>query len=265
MQEIIRKISKGTRFNQIYLKKNEGFGFEPGKTVIVMPVLEVIKKDSNLFEYNVKLNNIKKEIAKKIFENINESGHCENILITGSFLEEGFDFNDIDIIIIDSKGINEKNLKEKIEESIGIKAHLIFIEAEMLNKGIERDPLFRLMIGKYVSVKRIKLRRKININYKLLDAYLVKDHNLIDCFDILSIRERMKLLRDFIGIKLFSEGKNVSLESIKKEIEKMFGRETIEKLFYYGDISARQKFLKIYEKEFKMFQNKIIENAAKQK
>jgi len=43
-------------------------------------------------------------------------------------------------------------------------------------------------------------RKEREINYKLLDAYLLKSKNLIDGYDLFNIKQRKKLLRDFISI-----------------------------------------------------------------
>ena len=82
VKKLIKKISKGTRFNQIYLQKNEGVGFDPGKTMIITPLDDMITKETTIFEYNVKLGNLKKEIVRMIFEIIDNSGYCDNIIIT---------------------------------------------------------------------------------------------------------------------------------------------------------------------------------------
>jgi len=262
VRKIVKRISKGTRFNQIYLQKNEGLGFETGKNVIIMPLEEAIEEEPSIFEYNVKLESLKKEIIKEIFKCVNEEGDSDNIIITGSFLNKGFNFEDIDIVIVNPSKIDEYSLKYMIEERIGADTHLILIESESLNRGIRRDPLFRLMTERFVATKRTIFRKERDTNYKLLDIHLLRNKNLIEGYDLLNIRQRKKLLRDFVSIKLFSENKEVTIKSIEKETEKIFGKEIVERIFFHGD--KKQEFMKKLKDEFNRVEKRILYNAAKQ-
>jgi len=264
VQKLIKKISKGTRFNQIYLQKNEGIGFEPGKSVVISPLEDIIVKEPAIFEYNVKLESLKREIVKLVFKIVDSWGYYDNIIITGSFLDEGFNFEDIDIIIINPGNMEKEKLKNSIEENTGISPHLIFIDSESFNKGIKRDPLFRLMVDRYVSAKRAIFRKDREINYKLLDIYLLKNKNLIEGYDLFSIKQRKKLLRDFISIKLFSENKEVTIENIEKETNRLFGKDIIESLFYYGNNEEKHEFIAKLKKEFNKLEKYILKNASKQ-
>lgn len=262
-QILIKKISRGTRFNQVYLKKNEGLWFEPGRSVIISPLEGSIPADTQIFEYNTSLDSIKKEIARKIFRIIGSICSYSNILITGSFLETGFGFDDVDIIILDPGPVQEDRLKSMIGE-IGIKPHLMMMGRKSLDKGISRDPLFRMMAARYVSVRRILLKKEKSVDYRLLDIHLAKNRNLIDGYGLLSIGQRKKLLRDFISIKLFAENKEVTTKDIEKEAERLFGKQIIERLFYYADDEAKKKFLSVLKKEFNKLEGVLIGNAAKQ-
>ena len=242
----------------------EGIGFEAGKTVIITPLEDIITKELPIFEYNVKLNSLKREIVKTIYNIIDSAGYYSNIIITGSFLDKGFNFEDIDIIIINSKNMDKAKLKNSIKQSLGILPHLILIDSKSFNRGIKRDPLFRLMVDKCISVKRTIFKKEKEINYKLLDIYLLKAKNLIDGYDLLNIKQRKKLLRDFISIKLFAENKEVTVKSIEKETERLFGKDVIGKLFYYGDNEAKQKFIAKLTKAFNKLEAKILENGSKQ-
>lgn len=263
-QRLIKKISKGSRFNQIYLQKNEGFGFEPGKSVIITPLDDIIAKEPEIFEYNVKLGSLKREIVKLVFKIVDSCGHYDNIIVTGSFLDEGFDFKDIDIIIINPVNLEKDRLKNSIEQNTGIYPHIILIDSESFNKGIKRDPLFRLMTDRYVSIKRAIIRKDREINYRLMDIYLLKNKNLIEGYDLFSINQRKKLLRDFISIKLFSENKEVTIKNIEKEINRLFGRDIIESLFYYGNNEEKYKFIAKLKKEFNKLEKHLLKNASKQ-
>ena len=264
VKTLIKRISKGARFNQIYLQKNEGAGFEPGKSVVISPLENIISKEPPIFEYNVKLESLKREIVKLVFKIVDSHGHYGNIIITGSFLDEGFNFEDIDIIIINSVNIEKDEIKNTIERNTGINTHLTLIDSESFNRGIRRDPLFRLMIDRYVSTKRAIFRNDRELNYKLLDIHLLKNKNLIEGYDLFSIKQRKKLLRDFISIKLFSENKKVTIKSIEKETNMLFGRDIIENLFYYGNNEEKHKFIAKLKKEFNKLEEHILKNVTKQ-
>ncbi len=100
--ELIAKISKGSLMDQIYLPKNRQ-ALETGTFVIVKSIEESqqIKKQDNLKFYNIKnIEPVKIEIIDKITALIKKEMEFENIIITGSFLNKGFNFKDIDILII---------------------------------------------------------------------------------------------------------------------------------------------------------------------
>ncbi|MEK6793081.1 MAG: hypothetical protein AABX95_04645, partial [Nanoarchaeota archaeon] len=97
--EIISKVSLGSRMDQVYIPKNR-IGFDIGNYVIIKPLnLEIEKKPlEKIYFYRIKnIVSIKLEIINEVFIIIDKYvQNYENIIITGSFLEEGFHFNDID-------------------------------------------------------------------------------------------------------------------------------------------------------------------------
>ena len=120
------------------------------------------------------------------------------------------------------------------------------------------------MVDRYVSAKRAIFRKDRELNYKLLDIYLLKNKNLIEGYDLFSIKQRKKLLRDFISIKLFSENKEVTIENIEKETNRLFGKDIIESLFYYGNNEEKHEFIAKLKKEFYKLEKYILKNASKQ-
>ena len=260
---IIRKISKGTRFNQIYLQKNE-LGFEPGRVVLITSLQEAVLQKPLIFEHNIKLSGLKRKIVEDIFSFLNKKSMAENIIVSGSFINEGYNFGDVDIILLTEQRIEEKVLEKELESKIEIKVHLIIMPKESFTRGLKRDPLFRLMAERFVSSKKIAITKDIEINYRLLDAHLAREKNLVDGFELLSIKQRLKMLRSIVAIKLFVEKKEICYRNIDKETERLFGKELLEKLFYYGSMELKKKFISKLEKEFEKIQEKVIQNAAKQ-
>jgi len=189
MVKLISKVSKGSRMDQIYIPKKR-VDFTIGSYVVIRP-LETVDEEIKPFFYNIKhLEPIKTKIIKEIFKNLSGIIKCDNIIITGSFLEDGFRFNDIDIILVSEEKINTKPIVDLLESRIGPKFHLILISNKALIKGLSTDPLYMLMLSKCVSKTRFVYRVKSKINYKLLDLHLLKSKLLTDNFDFLTGDEK---------------------------------------------------------------------------
>jgi len=271
--ELIGKISKGSKMDQVYIPKNRT-GMNTGEYVIITPLGKRIEEGKkSVFKpyfYNLKkIEPIKLQIIEEIFsiiEKDTEKG-VENIIITGSFLDPGFKFNDIDLLIINEEKVNIEILKEKIEKTIGIKAHLIFLDNKTLGLGLSTDPLYSLMLSKCLSKKRIILKIKRKINYKLLDLHLLKSKNLIDNFDILNGDEKYYLALNMISIFLFIQNKKLSKELVNHEIEKLLNisiKELKENLIDKQDFI--KKYKEIYSKTFNLIMEGIKnakDNATK--
>ena len=117
--------------DQIYLSKNRQ-GMPTGEYVLITPIEEKIQTSKpKLYFYNAKIEPIKLRIIEEIFSQITKL-NPENIILTGSFLEPGFKFNDIDLIIINEKKIKTETLKQRIESLFGIKTHIILINTKSL-------------------------------------------------------------------------------------------------------------------------------------
>ncbi len=215
---MISKISKGSRMDQIYIPKSRIPGYEIGKTVLIKPIEET--KPIKPFYYNTqKIEPIKTIIIEKI---TNYLHYTENLIITGSFLDKGFNFNDIDLIILDEKQLNLDKIRKELENNIGIEFHIIQVDNKTLLQGLNTDPLFQAMLSRFVSKKRLVYRIKKQINYKLLDLHLLKSKALIDGFDYLKGHEKYNLIRNIITIELFIKNKKITTENINKEIRKYF-------------------------------------------
>ena len=115
---IIARISLGSKMDQIYLPKNR-FGLKPGSYVLVKELSHAHEKEK-LFLYNIKkIEKIKIIIIEQIFKTLSNYDF-ENIIITGSFLEEGFNFNDMDIILICNENIDIETIRNELKEHIGV-------------------------------------------------------------------------------------------------------------------------------------------------
>ena len=246
--EIIAKISRGTKMDQIYIPKQRA-GFQNGRYVIIKPIEDEIKKpkqEKPIF-YNIKsIEPIKIKLISEIFsiiEHETEEQFVDNLLIVGSFLEKGFYFNDIDILIIINKTeIKIDSIKKRIQEEIGITPHIIQIKIEDLIKGVSSDPLYENMLSKYIAKKRLILKYKRKINYKILDLHLLKSKSLIDNFEILSGKEKYYLIKNMLAIDLFIKKEKISNEILNKQIKEIFKIEA--ERIKENLIANKQEFIK---------------------
>ena len=263
--EIIAKISRGSKMDQVYIPKNRG-GFSIGSYVILKPI-KIEKPKEKPFFYNIKeIEPIKLELIKQVMKIVDkELENYENIIITGSFLEKGFNFNDIDIVIVASNKINQDLIKKNIEDITKISTHIIVIGNGPLSRGLSTDPLYQMMLSKCVAKKRIIYSIKTEINYKLLDLHLLKSKTLMYNFDILNGNKKYYLVRNMIAIDLFLQHKKLNHEIINKEIKKLFGIDVVK---IKQNILDKKAFLQRYNKIYKDTFNKImdtIDNGSKQK
>ena len=263
--EIIGKISKGSKMDQIYIPKKR-VGLAIGNYVIIRP-LEEQKPVEKLYFYGVKeIEPLKLAIVQEVVKIIDKSlDDYENVFVTGSFLDKGFHFNDVDILIATKDKINHELIKDNIERKTGIKAHILSLSNKELIRGLETDPLYQMMLSRCVSKKRFIYGNKQNIDYKLLDLHLLKSRALIDNFEMLSGSEKYDLVRNMIAIHLYLEKMSVSNELIYKEIKKSLEVDIQE---IKQNMVAKKDFLKkyklIYDRTFAKILNGI-EHGTKQK
>lgn len=254
--EIIGKISKGSRMDQIYIPKKR-VGFDIGKYVIITLLDGKPKKsEEKLSFYNIEsIEPIKLKVVREIINILNRSVENENIIITGSFLDKGFHFNDIDIILISNEKINPRNIEKSIEDKIKIKTHILLLNNKTLTKGLSTDPLYQVMLSKCIAKKRFIYRVKQKINYKILDLHLLKSKTLIDNFDIINGNEKYYLVRNMTAIYLYLKKKKITKDSVDKEITKQFNI-NIEKI--RQNVAEKKDFIKKYKYLYQKTFNKIM-------
>jgi len=245
--------------DQIYIPKKRT-GLSAGSYVIIRPLKTTAEEEIKPFFYNIKhLEPIKTKIIKEIFKNLNEMIKCDNIIITGSFLEEGFRFNDIDIILVSEEKVDTKQLVNLLESEIGPKFHLILISNKALIKGLSTDPLYMLMLSRCVAKTRFVYRVKPKINYKLVDLHLLKSKLLTDNFDFLTGDEKYEMTRNLIAINQFISKKEVTKDKVDLAINNFFGDKTIQKL--RNNFLLAKDFLKKYKKVYNNTQNRVLKGV----
>ena len=247
------KISKGTLMDQIYVPKERPLGFELGTPVVIKPLAE--EEEIKFVYYNIdRLESVKIIMMQKIFSELN---FADNVIITGSFLENGFQFNDIDIILIDNKQIDAKKLERHLNRIFDLEFHIISLNYNALLKGLQTDPLYQAMLSRYVAKKKLIFRYKNKINYKILDLHLLKSRPLIENFDYLTGNQKYGMARNLISIFLFLDNKKISNEVIDYNIKKLLKEDLIS--LKQNVIINKNLFLKEYNSLYENLFKKILE------
>jgi len=263
--ELIAKVSKGTLMDQIYIpKRRSGYGI--GSYVRIIP-LEKNRTSKNLIFNNVSyIEPIKIDIIYKIIGLIDKnSDDYDNIIITGSFIEKGFHFNDIDILIVSDNNIPHNAIQASIKTEIGITSHIISLNKKSLTESLSYDPAFQLMIDKCISKKRFIFKVTPKINYQFLDLKLLESNVIFDEGDELDIEEKYDIVRNVVSIFLFIKHKKITNNELEQEIFRIFHvpselikRNTINQKIFI------KKFRNLYNKTFDLIM-RGISGGKKQK
>ena len=254
--ELISKISKGSRMDQVYLPKHRS-GFHIGSYVVIK-TLSLHKTAEKPYFYHIDhLEPLKVHIVNDIFGVIDQYVPAyDNAIITGSFLEQGFAFNDIDILVISENQINATYIANSIQDKTGIKTHLIVLDHKTLLEGLSTDPLYQMMISKCIAKKRFIFKAKPKLDYKRLDLHLLKSRILLENFDILNGNEKYYLTRNMVAISLFLRQKKITGEDIDKKIVRIFSLDSIQEI--KQNTLPKDSFLKKYKLLYKKTFNEIM-------
>ncbi len=226
-QKFIHKISKGSRFNQIYIPKEKSHKFKPGDIVEI----KLLKKSVELYySKNVKkLTPFKKDLIKKVFNFLDKYPEVKQIFIFGSFLTKKVDYNDIDILIL-TDGNEKKDFEEKIYKNLtdkfNLKFHIIFYDEKRLRHLLEICPLTRNMFYFYVSDKPFSVSKKTKIDKNHIKFLLMMAEDLLET-NIKESQVYYNELRKLHVIENFLNGKEISPKEIDSFIKKTLGEKKL--------------------------------------
>ena len=212
------KVSKGSRFNQIYIPQEFKEYFEVGDIIEV----KLLKKNNELhFSRKIQLSDFKKKIIKEIFNCLNEFKEIKQVFVFGSFLTKKVDYNDIDIMIISDK-LNENKAYDLISEKVNMKIHIITMPEAKLEELKKICPLTRSMFYYSISNRQFLLEEKSEIDKKHLEFLLMMPE------DILKINVDGKTLynniRRLITIENFIKNKSEDPLKVNAEIENIINK-----------------------------------------
>ncbi|MDO8509398.1 MAG: nucleotidyltransferase domain-containing protein [Nanoarchaeota archaeon] len=254
--KFIHRISKGSKFNQIYVPKEAEEKFEIGDLVEVRLLAK--KTDLYFSRNSIKLTKFKEKLIKDIFAFLSKNTDIKQIFIFGSFLTKKIDYNDIDIMIVGEKDeLMENKIYEELIDEFNLKFHVLYIKEEKLENLLMTNPLIRNMIYYCVSNKKLKSLPEIEINEKDIRFSLMLGEDVLD----VDVNSRMlyDALRRVLLIKYFVKKEDISLPEITQLIISLLGRNLYEDARKDSIVneSSRNKIKHIIEENIKFIKNKL--------
>ena len=252
--KFIHKISKGSRFNQIYIPKEMNSVFEIGD---IVEIKLLSKKESFYYSKNLKkLSNYKENFVKEIFSSLAGFSDIRQVFIVGSFLTNKIDYNDLDVLLITDKNIETK-IYNLLIEKFNIKFHVITIPAHRFEYLIYSCPLTRSMLSYFVSNKEFNLPEEIKIDKNHIRYLLMTPEDLLKVNP--GSRAYYDSIRRLITIENFLENKPIDILEISSHLTKIIG-ETLFFLIKSNEIIEKEQieFLrKIIKEKLSTIKNKL--------
>ena len=223
MQETVFKkmVSKGSRFNQVYVPKAMSGLIGVGDLVEV----RLLEKHKEIYysKKQPRLNRFKEGMVNEIFGFLNKKAAYSCIFVVGSFLTKVYGFNDIDLVILDDKEINAKRLEDALTKEFNQKFHILAYKKEELEKVLSYDPMIASMFSSYVSDRLIELKYGHKIDKKHILFLLMMPEDLLKIK--LSPKAFYDSTRRLVTIEHFLEKKSLLITNIDKEIEQLLGKD----------------------------------------
>lgn len=259
--KFIHTISKGSRFNQIYIPKVYEKMFDVGDLVEI----SLIEKKKIFYSNSAnKLSSFKEEIIRKIFSFLSSYKEIKKVFIFGSFLTKNTDYKDIDILIlIDNENEKfEKNVFHSLSNNINLNFHLISLHNDRFNESMKNNPLMRNIVYFSISNKEFVKLPDIEINEKIISYELMFPEDILD----VEVSSAMiyNSLRRVILIENFLNKKDILPQEIDKIISNLIDKELYENIKKDIPISKNKEveIKNIIRKKIKEF-HKIIKNGKK--
>ena len=218
----MHRISKGSRYNQIYIPKDKE-KFDVGDLVEV----RLIEKNVNLnYSKNLRrLSNFKEGLIRDIFLLLRRFSNIKQSFIFGSFLTKKIEYRDIDVLVIskeDRKDFDEKVYSNLIKK-FDLKFHIISITEAELDRLLRMCPMTRSMLYYSVSDKNFDRRRERELDENHIKFLLMMPE------DLLEIKLKGEIfynnIRRLITIESFLDGMDEDPKKVNLEAERLLGKE----------------------------------------
>ncbi len=241
-------VSKGSRFRQIYVPN----GVEEIDAGDLVEVRLVKKKATLHFRGLQTLPKFKHALSRDILQHCLDEG-VQRVFITGSFLAEGADYRDIDVLLIVPDNENRdgwaKQVAESLVRDIPLKFHITALWMTEFQRLLSTCPLTRSMMERCVSNSSVpSLPPRVVDTKRLLfllmlpeDALTlpVESRTLYDC------------IRRVITIKQFLEKKQTRAEDVASDVKKLLGSELVDFLKENSSLDTilRSRVISILQRE----------------
>ena len=218
-------ISRGSRYNQIYIPKEMSSTFQVGDIVEI----KLIEKKSQLYySKNLsKLGEFKERLIREIFSFLSTNKEIKQIFMFGSFLTKDVDYKDIDIILVSEKEIEEQVYNALIKK-FSLKFHIISIPEKGLEESLKFSPMTRSMLYYFVSNKPFTVSKEIKVekNHLLYLLMLPEDVLNID----IGTKMLYSSLRRLVTMGAFLENKEIAPDKIDNELIKDLGEFILDRI-----------------------------------
>lgn len=217
------RISKGSRYNQIYIPREMEQIFEIGDIVEV----RLVKKKQELFySENLKklgkIGKFKEVIIREVFSVLAEFKDIEQIILFGSFLFEKVDYHDLDIAILTKKEKLDEEVYNTLIDGLPFKFHIISFEKENFRELLEFCPLTRSMFYYFISNKKLEIPEKTEINKEHLEFLLMMPEDLLK-IKVSNSKLYFDSIRKLITIIRFLEKQELNPVKINLELKSLLG------------------------------------------
>lgn len=257
----VKRVSKGSRFNQIYISKDMEKIIEVGDLVQVT----LLKKHVELCYRKVKkLSDFKEYLIKNVFTALQRFDEIKTVFIVGSFLFETVDYNDIDIVLIVDKGRkeSEKYIEDYLIEKFSQRFHILSFSEAKLKDLLETDPLTRAMFTSYISSKKIKLDYKRIIDEKHIKFLLMMPEDLLEIN--LSSKIFHDNIRRLMTIERFLKNESLDRAFISSNVKKLISMNLLNKMRNNLEINDNEmQILRKILKEKMVLIRRMIKNGKK--
>jgi len=223
--KFVHRVSKGSRFNQIYVPKEYEQAFHVGDIVQVM-LLE--KKTKLYYSKNLrKLSEFKEKLIKDIFSQLSKFKEIKQVFIFGSFLTKKADYNDIDIFLISDNEDIDKQVHENLTDKFNMKFHVIALNEENLKHQLKISPMIRSMFYYFVSNKTFSIPKDREVDINHIKYLLMFPEDLLE----VSLDEGKvyyDTLRKLFAIEYFLRNEDIAPDLIDSELEKLIDKKKLD-------------------------------------
>ena len=211
--------------------------------------IKLIEKKTHLYySKNLKkLSPFKEKLIRDIFTEIDKFKEVKQIFVFGSFLSKDVDYNDIDIMVLSDKEIEDKIYQDLIKK-FSLKFHVISVEGNNLEESLKISPMTRSMFYYFVSNRPLSVPKETRIEKNHILYLLMMPEDLLK-FELDS-KVFYSNIRKLITIERFLDCKDADPEEINDSLRKLI-REPLLSLIKNND-SIEENSIKELRKIIKL-------------